>query len=132
MVLSATALLPDAPAAFDEEVPRRLQRQLRETVFRPEAFAGEVPLDPALLEAKQQLLAGIPPRGAKQAWHDRLEVINRELAKPLQGVRETLQQRLREVQERARQTQLLRSREFSFCLYPLDYLQRTFAQLIDD
>ncbi len=132
MVLSATALLPAAPPAFDETEPRRLDRRLRDTVFRPEAFADQAPLDPALLEAKRQLLAEIPPRGAKRAWHERMEAINRQLAEPLQGVRETLQRRLQEAQERARQAQLLRSREYAFCIYPLDYLERTFADLIDD
>ncbi len=131
MVISATVQLPGIETRdFDQEI-RRVQRRLRETVFQPEKFADQVSLDAELMSRKAQLLSHLPPRGAKRSWHQELTRINETLSLSLINIRLSLRNELRNLRLAKESQSRLSSRELSFCLFPLDYLVRTFESLLD-
>lgn len=156
-VISATHRLPGrAEPAADEQI-RQLKRQIRDTYYRPEAFlsreesssrdktpshddggppeAGGHPsrsqID-RLVERKLQRLSEIPPRGQKQAWHDEITAINDTLSATLDGTRRRLEKRLADARQRGVSERILGSREHPFCLYPLEDLRATYADLLSD
>ena len=131
MVVSATIQLPRIETRdFDSEI-RRIQRRLRETVFQPERFAEHVELDPELLSRKSKLLTHIPPRGARNSWHQELSQINTRLSASLVDLRWSLRNELTALRSAKESQSRLSSRELSFCLFPLDYLVDTFTALMD-
>ncbi len=135
MVMSATLLLPGAAASGGtaesaEQQVRQLRQQIRSTRFNPQRFADEAELPAEWLRRHRELLANIPQRGDKQAWHQQLQAVNEQLSASLQATRQQLYRELAETQERAKQQQLLASRELPFCIYPLEQLVETFEGLL--
>ena len=130
MVLSATVHLPDVQPRDVAADVRHLKRQIRETHFQPERFANEATLPDSILQRKQELLASIPSRGEKQAWHQEISQLNRELSSSLDDVRADLQEQLVAAQRRANAQSILESREHPFCVYPLQYLTQKFDELL--
>lgn len=72
---------------------------------------------------KQELLANIPPRGEKYAWHREMTKINRRLSELSLDEAEQTRQQIDKTTVLQRQQRLLQSRETSFCLYPLDMIE---------
>lgn len=138
MVLSATRLLPGVhPPSGDLEI-RRLRRELRETAFHPERFASDLRGTQCelsdvvnLRDRKRELLAMIPPRGHRKAWHGELSDINEQLAGLLSETRIRLRERLAAARSRAASERVLASREHPFCLYPLENLRSAFAGMLE-
>lgn len=130
MVMSATALLPGVRLPDASQTVQVIERRIRDTYYHPETFAPDVGSERGLLMKKRELLTAVPPRGEKGAWHARISEVNRRLSDRLRGQREALQQQLTDANERLREQQLLSSREHPFCIFPLDYLRQTFAQLL--
>ncbi len=140
MVVSATVRLPlDAarflPTAeqFGMALPMTLadtRNLIRQTIYAPERFAGHLPLSAELCQAKRELIATPPAAADAKRWHDRLAAINRELSGQLEPLSRLLLQRLPEVRRAESVTSVLRSREHSFCLFPLEQLTRCFAGLL--
>jgi hypothetical protein len=120
MTVTATIQLPlEAPRVALAEV-RAAQQQLRDLRYHGERFVE----DPGsgLVAQKQQLLADIPPRGAKRAWHRAMSEVNealRRLASPQQA---SMEDRIAELLQEHRISRLLGSREFSFVLFPREFL----------
>lgn len=145
MVVSATTLLPIGqvpPAPDDRSFPtadasqfpltvNETRAEIRRTLFAPETFAGRFDLPLQLCQAKQDLIANPPSAPDKKQWHDRMTAINTELSNELAGYRQFLQDRLPEVRQAEAIGSLLRSREHSFCLFPLDHLVDTFDRLLN-
>jgi hypothetical protein len=129
MVISATIQLPGVRETEDAAQVSALQRKLRETRFQPERFEQALS-SPDLIGRKQQLLASIPPRGQRLAWHREITQLNQQLAAQLQSVRADLSRRLAIAQARSAAQAILRSREHPFCVFPLDYLTDAFARLM--
>lgn len=105
----------------------QLRQALRRTRFQPEHFADQANLPDDQVQEKRELLANIPPRGDKQAWHDRISKINQDLSVRLDDVRWELMNQLQDVNHRDAQRRLLASRDYSFCLYPLQEMTEMFT-----
>jgi hypothetical protein len=134
MVVSATALLPIDHLPIGDDMPSTVtatRTEIRRTRFAPETFAGRFKLSPQLCQAKQDLIANPPLAADKKKWHDRVTAINAELSNELADYRQSLQDRLPEVRQSEAIASLLGSREYSFCLFPLDQLTRTFKILLE-
>ncbi len=138
MVISATHRLPVTGDLSNDEKARRLRREIRETFFHPERFAfdpavedGQAERDRHLRKRKQELLAQIPPRGARKAWHQELTAVNEQLTARLAGIRSQLQTRLLEARKQAVSEGILASREHPFCLYPLEELRSAFEPMYE-
>ncbi len=75
-----------------------------------------------LIRQKQRLLEHIPQRGEKWKWHQQMVHINEQLrartAEQSRDARESVSRLAAEL----RQSKVLNSREYSFCLFPQDYL----------
>lgn len=131
MVLSATLRLPGVEPSPDlaaEEA--QLRRRLRDSQFQPESFAGQATLPSSLVERKQELLAQIPQRGAKLAWHRELKTLNQQMSDSLSDVRGELRQQLQENLKRQASQTVLASREHPFCIFPLDDLTSAYQRIL--
>lgn len=131
MVISATVKLPGLELDDHSGRIAGLKRAIRDTEYHGERFADQVSLDSELLERKQALLAKIPPKGSRQAWHDQIQQINSTLSDRLADVRSSLRSELIGLQKQAASAALLASREHPFCIFPLDYLTQTYQSLLD-
>jgi hypothetical protein len=117
-IVTATCRLPvSVPWVSESEVTRQ-QVLLREIRFHPENFVDRCDRQNRQLVArKARQLQKLPPRGSRKAWHDELQEINEKLLAPLTGKRETLRSDLASMQHQVKVSQLLGSREYSFCLF---------------
>lgn len=130
MVISATLQLPGLDSTDYSTEIRRLKRAIRETEFQPERFADQVTFDSKTLDRKQTLLAQIPAKGQRKAWHDEMRQINTSLSRELDQVRSSLRFELAKLQRKATSESLLSSREHPFCIFPLEYLTETYRSLL--
>jgi len=130
MVLSATVQLPGVEAESEKATIRELKRKIRDTWYQGETFASQVALEPSLLQRKRQLLANQPAEGNRKAWHDEVTSVNQRLAEMLTPLRERLQSELAKAERREAKRELLASREYAFCLFPLTYLTGIFDRLL--
>jgi hypothetical protein len=109
-VISATVLLPGWQQAVEElnahPSVAEVTRSLRDIRFSPELFSNQVVMPEQLLRRKRELLAAIPPRGAKRDWHREMVQINRQLAEQLDGVQESLRSQLSGAGESVRELQV--------------------------
>jgi len=111
------------------EYPRVTQRQVCEAQHdaRQLRFSAERYLrdgrSTELVQQKQQLLRDIPPPGEKKTWHSAMMKVNEELLPLVAAEQQRLNERAAQLAEQHRVSRLLGSREFSFCLYPADFLR---------
>jgi hypothetical protein len=133
VVLSATVLLPGHQQHSGLPIERQLEsnkRDLRDIEFQPERFTDQANLPKELLERKASLLGNIPPRGNRKAWHDEVTEVNRQLRERLDDVRESLLEQRERLDRQRRDATIWNQREHPFCVYPLEYLTRTFAAML--
>ena len=130
MVLSATMHLPGQDGGVFEDQARPLKRRIRETHFQGERFVDELGRDSSLVAQKEELLGSIPPKGERAQWHAKVTDVNRRLAEQLSETRNKLQNQLASAQRRSTASQILRSREHSFCVFPLSYLTESFSKML--
>ena len=130
MVISATVQLPGIDRTDYSTEIRRLKRTIRETEYQPERFADQVTFDSKTLDRKRALLAQMPAKGQRKAWHDEMQQINASLSRELDQVRSSLRFELAKVQRKATSQTLLSSREHPFCIFPLEYLTETYRSLL--
>jgi hypothetical protein len=130
MVISATVKLPECPPTADVSRIPELKRMLRDTRFQPERFAKEAGLDNTLMKRKERLLRHRPPRGSRKQWHDELTSINETLSHSLEDKRAEIRLQLATQQKQSASAAILASREHPFCLFPLEYLQDVFQELL--
>ena len=128
MVISATVHLPGALADSSGEKRRDLLRKVRDTRFQPERFSQS---EQSLVERKRQLLSDIPPRGQRSQWHNEVLSLNRQMSSKLDGVRAEIAAELLQLQSRTETQAILTSREHPFCVFPLEYLVKTFQGMLD-
>ncbi|MCA9192085.1 MAG: hypothetical protein KDB03_09990, partial [Planctomycetales bacterium] len=101
-----------------------LKQKQRQAEYHPEllSFDTKDPDIGLLAEKKRQLLANIPLRGNRWEWHHEISSVNQQL-RLLQDERlRKMTQLLDEQEALIRQFRLLCSREYSFCLFPLEQL----------
>lgn len=128
--LTATATV-QLPLAFSPTTAAELseaQHEARELRFHAEQYMRHGDAS-ELFERKQSLLREIPPRGAKQAWHREMAAVNEALHSHVAQEQQQMNHGVADLAEQRRITRLLGSREFSFCLYPADFLRTLLLDL---
>lgn len=73
-----------------------------------------------LLKEHQALLVDIPPRGRKREWHLRMLSLRKRIRSETAEAAQRLAEQLFELRRVNQQQALIRSREFSFLLFPTD------------
>ncbi len=122
MVVSATLQLPVMQLVPQARSVKQIRQRIRDVRFAPETFANQVELPTELLGEKRLMLASIPPKGQRLQWHQRIHEINQLLTARLDGVRAELDVELREAIRAQAVSAMLRSREYSFCLFDKERL----------
>lgn len=119
VTLTATMKLPtNAPEVTAAEIAghRSLLRDLR---FHPEAHLEQNSQQvEEIVASKASWIAQQPPRGRRLERHRAIEACNLRLQPFVQKQRELLEGNLSNLQAQLRNSQILGSREFSFCLFP--------------
>jgi hypothetical protein len=131
MVVSATLQL--RPVDRREHAARiaDLKQQIRATRFAPEQIAS-AHLPTSLIERRRELLQSIPEKGHRKSWHEELTSINRSLESHLATIRADLESQLVSAKQGAASAVVLGSREYSFCLFDLQYLQESFGRMLEN
>ena len=134
MVISATIRLPGheldpGTSAHHAEIIR-LKRAIRDTLYQAENLASRVTLSELDVEQKRRLLASVPPRGERRLWQREIEAVNGRLAEQTEPLRSELRQQLHRAEQGLATDTLLSSREHPFCLFPLDYLEAAYRDLL--
>jgi hypothetical protein len=125
VVATATMRLPlGFPEPQQIATPQDAQRG-RALRFHGDQFLTTHPA----AETKRALLAAIPPRGMRRAWHAALTQCNAMLASALSSQRAEHAAIAEQFREQQRVRQGLTSREFSFCLFPSVYLRTKLTEL---
>lgn len=157
VVASATFCLPISDPAQERRTASEILQQAWRAWHQPERLLGRTGGRPApppaeqplagdaadqrsalaqLVREKQRLLAAIPPRGQKLAWHQQLMAVNAELRERLHVDRHAHLPALRRAEAHQRQQRVVRFREYSLALFPpqplLDQLRRCARQLISN
>jgi hypothetical protein len=143
LTLSATVRLPVPGLAADPQDEQRLQRQLRELEYNPDRhLPSELTAKlMGLLHEKQRLIAGQnaarrlrrnPGAGSSRGTgtgYERfrgLQEINRRLAEFTRDERLRIEEELTRTRRQLTANSVLQDREYAFCLYPANKLQRFF------
>jgi hypothetical protein len=125
---TATVQLPlDFPRVTTGEL-LAAQHEARELRYHAEQYLNDGAAH-WLIERKRSLLESIPPRGSKRKWHSELAALNDVLASQVVPLQQQLNNRVTQLAEQHRLTRLLGSREFSFCLFPGDFLRNLLLDL---
>ncbi|MCO8122234.1 hypothetical protein NHH03_10830 [Stieleria sp. TO1_6] len=135
MVMSATVLLPGHETMPMEQIKQQqadLQRNFRDLQYQPERFTDSGLLSQRLLSQKQRLLDSIPPHGQRSDWHQEITQLNAQLSAELSPIQQQLDADRSRLDRRLRDAAIWNSREHSFCVYPLDYLQNAYRQMLSD
>ncbi len=133
LTLSGTLCLPisSEPVSWSQE--KQLYSELRDLRYHPEKHVAELALDSpeedrmdALTRQKKDWVhtEKTPSNAAKR--HRQIVAANQGLQRWTKTKRETLKQQLQSTQRKLRAQQLLRSREYPFCLFPHDALRNFF------
>lgn len=132
-VLSLTAFLPSKKPLVPVREIIHKRRNLRQMYFHPERFfdseTQQVNQVSSKAKKKQNLLSQKPPRGEAQSWHQELAMANEELRGFLQEKTDAEREKLLDLVQQARRSELFLSREWSFCLFPEDDLKTRLLDL---
>jgi len=75
------------------------------------------------IESKRSAIAGQSEHSPQQR-HDAIESVNLELQRLLASERTKIAGEIDSLSEQIRDSQILNSREFSFCLHPVELIER--------
>ncbi|MCU0713160.1 MAG: hypothetical protein MUC43_13960 [Pirellula sp.] len=96
-----------------------LAQRARQIRSAPESLLDLADRDQrAQKEAFDELLRRIPPRGQKKSWHGEMRELRVRIRKSISGTIKQLERQSLELIERTRVSKIVRSREFSFALFP--------------
>ncbi len=132
MTLTATLRLPITCGLALPEDACRLDQQLRELRYHPERFvdSGANGSAASLIAQKQQWISTpATPQNAKLRG-DHIRQANTQLQPFVESTRAALLANRESLHAQLRATHILASREYAFCLYPADILQRLMAHCI--
>lgn len=136
LVMSATILLPSHDLHLPEsstllDARRDLRRRIRDAQFQPERFDHPwTPEEQALVDEKRERMAAMPPHGQRARWHAEITRINRRLSESLDGRRLELGAELHAVESQLAERRIMDSREHPFCIFPIETITRTAANLL--
>ena len=131
LTATGTFRLPIERPQVTAEDLRNVARRIRDVRYRPESFLGDPLLarEPAiaqhlqsLADEKRHYLASHPVRRGSREEFSGLDRINRAMHDLLRPVEEHLRREQARLTEDARRARLLESREFSFVLFPEEFL----------
>lgn len=130
--VSATLRLPIGHARIDDAEPRRLRQQLRELRYHPEAFVeqdgkaatGKMSSAMEIVDRKRRWISTPKATDNARRRHEAIVAANDALQPYVAGLRDRLQSRLTATENRSRVNAILEAREYSFCLFPREQLQR--------
>ncbi|WDQ19002.1 hypothetical protein [Rhodopirellula sp. P2] len=130
-VVSGTIRLPGQEIDESREGRRRdLQRKERELQFQGEKWLNDANSAQRDLQARKlELLEKMPTSGSRRTWHHEISRLNSLIAMQLTDQRRETQQQLAHLEREAATEKILCSRELSFCLFPLEFLQESFAKM---
>ena len=117
-VVTSTHHLPiDFPRVTESDLAR-VRNRLRDLKYHAEHF-GDFGNESFQAEAERKVehWRAIPDAGSKKVWHDEMERINEQLRLATNSDRIELETEIESLRRMVRVTQLLGSREFSFCLF---------------
>ncbi|MCA9131534.1 MAG: hypothetical protein KDA45_00195 [Planctomycetales bacterium] len=136
-VATATLQLPlgehaDIHHLGETDEQRKAQRdRLWKLKYHAEQVDGQLNDEARLLAAKKQsLLEHIPPRGEKWEWHRQITAVNRRLSELTAEQQQQAKTQLEQLATQERYARVLFSREYSFCLYPLDFIAQQLSNLV--
>jgi hypothetical protein len=130
--ISATLRLPIEHRHADLAGQRALQQQLRDLEFHPERFAlrdGTIPADEvsqvAEIAARKQRWIDTPKtvQNARQR-HEGIAAANEAIYSHVAHLRTQIECQLDDIERRTRASAILESREYAFCLFPREPLER--------
>jgi hypothetical protein len=132
VVISATATLPYSKQHRSVGNLHTIQRSIRDTIYQPETFTDEIDLPVEIIEQKRALLRQIPEKGHRKQWHSEIERLNEQLASYLASKQSELRASLQQHRSETNTERILANREYSFCLFNLNYLNQTFATILSE
>ena len=129
-VATATCRLPidfNRVTEFDERDMRVRRRQLK---YHAERFVDPDNLQLASCVSKKRAhLNNRPDVGSRKNWHGEMESINAQLQPGVQRLLVDLESRLHQLHHQVKASNLLGSREFSFCLFDESLVDRLKSSL---
>ncbi|MCH2180861.1 MAG: hypothetical protein MK108_02555 [Mariniblastus sp.] len=124
MTLTATALLPCREEQVMPADVGRLNVLARELRFHPEEYVDQTqPPVGELVALKQHWLNQVLPRGRRAARHQQIEYCNQQLRRYACPSEQEIAEEQTQLASRVERNRLLRSREYSFCLFPESLLE---------
>jgi hypothetical protein len=126
MTLTATLRLPIASSSTSAEDARRIDHQLRELNYHPEQFLDGLAdgKAAALVREKREWIATAPTPGNARQRCRTIRRANEALQPWLAETRKDLLARREQTAAALRAQAILSSREYAFCLYPSEPMQR--------
>jgi hypothetical protein len=135
--VSATLRLPVNCQAHDAAAARQWDERLRELRYHPEHFVevsstdtnGDGRTAAEIIAAKRHWLA--LPKTPQNARERHLAIVgaNEALQPYVAPLREQIERERQDIQQLQRGEAILRSREYSFCLYPREHFDRLLVEL---
>jgi len=123
--VTATLKLPNSFDLVGRTELTELDRELREVRFHPERFIHEPSESVAkLITQKQTWAFGELASPRSRERHVAIEKLNRQLTVHVSPGMDLLEERLAISRERMRASEILSSREFSFCLFDLSVIDK--------
>ncbi len=129
IVASATMRLPIASELSTDSTQQQRERLWRLKYQAERATESDSAELATLAARKRELLANIPARGEKWEWHHQITEVNRRLAELTAEETESAKERLERLTVDERQNRILTSREFSFCLFNRELVQRELLRM---
>lgn len=131
--VSATLRLPLHCAVHTSAIPGQWEQRLRELQYHPEHF---IELNgnahhadaAAIIAAKQSWLRAPKTFENARERHRAISDANLKLQPFVEPLRRQIEQEIFETRQRRRDEAILRSREYSFCLYPREHFDRLLSE----
>ena len=84
-----------------------------------------------LLEKRNGLLTAMPPKGERWRWHHEMQKVNESIRK-IQSVQvQALDEQIKSLNLRIRDSKILSSREYSFCLFEKQHITNSLRKLAE-
>lgn len=120
MVITATVQLPVALPEATEATLLAADKRIRDLHWHPEWFVDKDGQTGELVRAKAELVAQIPVKGERQAWHKRMAEINCHLRRRVTAQLKRAVKARDQIKSDLDARQMLGSREFAWPLFPGD------------
>ncbi len=123
LVATATLKLPIRHASVDPRDIQRVKQQLRELRYHGELHVDDTPQTRALIAEKHRWIAVNRPAERLHERHEGIERVNNALRAMLGARQEQLSTELVELRSLLHKQAIFESREYAFCLFPLESLR---------